>query len=243
MPRPFPSTARPLVRIALATTAGLGLLAAAPPADAHVRVAADSTATGSFSALTFRVPNESDTAGTVKVRIELPQDRPLLYVSAKPVPGWTVRIVQAPLPKPVQFEGTTITKAVRTVTWTATPGHAIAPGQYDEFAISAGPLPAPGALVLPAMQTYSDGSVVRWDEPSTPGTEEPEHPAPEFQVTAAGAGERGGEAAAAPGPAAKSDPYARGLAGGALALALVGSLLAAYALRRRPTRAPEPGRQ
>ncbi|MEO8827188.1 DUF1775 domain-containing protein [Lapillicoccus sp.] len=48
------------------------------------------------------------------------------------------------------------------VTWTATGDAAIAPGEYQTFAISGGRLPAPGVLVFPADQTYSDGTVVSW---------------------------------------------------------------------------------
>ena len=70
----------------------------------------------------------------------------------------------------------------------------IAPGEYAEFAINAGPLPTPGDLVLPAKQTYSDGEVADWSDVAEEGGEEPEHPAPSFEVTAA---EEGGHHATA----------------------------------------------
>lgn len=199
-------------------------------ASAHVRVHPDSTVTGSFSALTFRVPNESDTAGTVAVQITLPTDTPFLSVSAKPVPGWSVASVEAPLPTPVVVEGTTVTKAVRTVTWTAGAGSQVKPGEYQEFSISAGPLPAPGTVELPATQTYSDGTVVMWDQATPASGPEPEHPAPAFDVTAAGATPSGGAAGEASQAGAQVQPgtdvLARVLGGvgalaGAAALALV----------------------
>lgn len=212
----------------------------------------DSTASGSFSALTFRVPNESDTAGTVKVQVQLPQDTPFLYVSSKPVPGWTAKTVEETLPKPVESEGTTITKAVRTVTWTAAQGTEIAPGQYQEFALSVGPLPAPGTVLLPATQTYSDGKVVKWDEPTPASGDEPENPAPALVVTAAGTTGAGGmgpmgstSPAASPtvtsGPApeattAGSDPVARGLGAAALLVAAAGLVLALTTRRKRAAR-------
>jgi hypothetical protein len=106
------STARR--RFAAVTVLSVGLLGAtAVAAQAHVSVHADSTATGSFSQITFRVPNESPTSGTVKLQVQLPQDDPFPFVSAKPVPGWKVTVKQAPLPEPVEEEGTTITKAAR----------------------------------------------------------------------------------------------------------------------------------
>ena len=37
----------------------------------------------------------------------------------------------------------------------------------------------------PATQTYSDGTIVKWDQPTPPGGAEPEHPAPEIALTGA----------------------------------------------------------
>ena len=46
-------------------------------------------------------------------------------------------------------------ETVRTITWTAGPGVRIRPGEYQEFDVSAGPLPEDtDQLVLPAVQTY-----------------------------------------------------------------------------------------
>jgi periplasmic copper chaperone A len=58
----------------------------------------------------------------------------------------------------------------------------IKPGQFQEFPVSAGPLPATDKLVFKALQTYSDGNVVRWiEEPGADG-KEPEHPAPVLKL-------------------------------------------------------------
>ncbi len=197
---------------------GLGSVAA----DAHVRVHADSTAAGSFSQLTFRVPNESPTAGTVKVEAQLPQDTPFAFVSVKPVPGWKADVKEAKLPQPIENEGTTLTKAARTVTWTAEKGTQIAPGQYQEFSISAGPLPDPKQLLLPTLQTYSDGEVVSWDEPTPASGEEPEHPAPVLEVVAADSSEEGA-ASANPSSATSAPAGSTAPGDGATAAAAVGS--------------------
>lgn len=224
------SPTRRRVGVALGAALLLGLVTA-PAALAHVRVHADSTESGSFSQLSFRVPNESDTAGTVSVQVTLPQDTPFLDVSTKPLPGWTATVAEQPLSKPITVEGTTITKAPRTVTWQAQAGTRIEPGQYLDFDISVGPLPAAGTVLLPATQTYSDGTVVDWDQATPAGGAEPEHPAPELVVTAA----------AAPSPPAAadraggSDPVARVLAGLALLVAVAGTVLALW--RRRPANA------
>jgi uncharacterized protein YcnI len=244
-----------LRRVAAVGALSVGLLGfGAAAAEAHVSVHADSTAAGSFSQLTFRVPNESPTAGTVKLEVQLPQDTPFPSVSAKPVPGWKIDVVKAKLPKPVEDEGTTITEAARTVTWTAEKGAQIAPGEYQEFSLSAGPLPDPKEISLPAVQTYSDGEVVEWNQPTPASGEEPEHPAPAFEVVAATGGDtHGAEAspssAASPAsssapadnaPAAASvsgsDTTARTLAGLALLVGIVAGAVGALGLRRAARR-------
>jgi uncharacterized protein YcnI len=153
-------------------------------ASAHVHVDPSSTEPGAFSILTFRVPTESATASTIKVEVTLPSDNPFPSVSARALPGWTIAVVDAKLPKPVvDDDGATLTEAPNTVTWTADNASAIGPGEFGEFALQVGPLPASGTVVLPAVQTYSDGSTVTWDEPETSGGTEPEHPAPSFDIT------------------------------------------------------------
>ena len=172
---------RSLLVLAGLATAGLALLPVAT-ASAHVRVTPDNPTAGGFSALTFRVPNESATAGTVKLSVALPKETPFLYVSTKPVPGWTAAATKTKLAKPVESYGTTLTEAVSEVTWTADKGISIGPGEYQEFSLSVGPLPDPGTVLLPTTQTYSDGTVVAWDQPTPASGEEPEHPAPVFEV-------------------------------------------------------------
>jgi uncharacterized protein YcnI len=200
------------------TLAGGLLLGGALPASAHVRVLADQPAAGGFSVLTFRVPNESDTAGTVRVAVTLPTDHPFLYVSTKPVPGWTVSAPQEKLPAAVDVESTTVTKAVRTITWSADKGTRIEPGEYQEFPISVGPLPdstaaAPTTITLPAVQTYSDGKVVHWDQKTPASGEEPENPAPQFTVAPAATDDHHGTSG--PSGGASGDPSSSGSAGAA----------------------------
>ena len=228
-----------VVAAALAT---MSLTLLPTTAEAHVRVISDNANSGGYSALTFRVPNESPTAGTVKLTVKLPTDHPFLYVSTKPVPGWTATTKKSKLPEPVDSHGTTLTEAISSVTWTADKGTQIKPGEYQEFAISVGPLPDPGTILLPATQTYSDGEVVTWDQPTPASGEEPEHPAPQLEVVAAaGADHHGGAATQSPAASSTetsdqqtgdSQALTRTLGGLGLMMGLIAFVVSALAWRR-----------
>jgi len=215
-----------------AAALGAALLVGLPTAaDAHVRVIPDSTEAGSWTAMTFRVPNESADAQTVEVSVELPTDTPLLSVSTRPVPGWTATVERAALPEPLDLHGSTVTEAPVRVTWRADAGAGIGDGEFEEFRISAGPLPdEPGTrIVLPAAQTYSDGTVVRWDEVAD-GDEEPAHPAPQLVLTAPPEGDEAEDTAA---DTASADGVARALGGAGLGLGMVAVALALTGRRSR----------
>jgi uncharacterized protein YcnI len=219
-------------RLGLVAVAGLALaLLPAAAASAHVRVVPEQTAAGGWTVLTFRVPNESETAATSQVTVDLPTDTPLLSVSTKPVPGWTASVETAPLPEPVDFFGTQLTKAPSRVVWTAEPGAEITDGQFQEFEVSAGPLPDAGTrLVLPAHQTYTDGTVVDWDDVADEGADEPEHPAPELTTTDA---ETVRDVVAPLAPAITPDSLARALGGAGLVLGIVALVVAVLGRRQR----------
>ncbi|GAB3526225.1 YcnI family copper-binding membrane protein [Arthrobacter monumenti] len=169
------------VIVATASLMAFGLGAAS----AHVGVTPESTTEGGYTELTFSVPNESETAGTNKIKVELPTDTPFTSVRAKPVPGWTAKVVTGELPKPVEVQGTKVTEAPTAVVWTAENGNAIQQEQYQTFSISVGTLPEAGTTVmLPTAQHYTDGEVRKWSEPAVEGEEEPESPAPSFVTTA-----------------------------------------------------------
>jgi uncharacterized protein YcnI len=177
----------------VAAAVGVLTLAIAAPASAHVTVNPGTATQGGYTKVTFRVPNETDNTDTTKLEVNLPTDTPIASVSLKPVAGWTAVTVESKLATPVTTDDGQVTEAISKITWTATPAAAIKPGQFQEFDVSLGPLPKTGQLVFKALQTYSDGTIVRWiDEPASDGTE-PEHPAPTLKLTPADA-----TAAAAP---------------------------------------------
>jgi uncharacterized protein YcnI len=156
--------------------AAVALLAVAPMAAAHVTVNPGEAPKGGFAALAFRVPNERPDSGTVSLEVNLPEDHPIANVSVKPTPGWEYTVERRTLDEPIDNHGTEITEVVSKITWT---GGTINPGEFQEFAVSVGPLPEDAdQLLFPSIQTYASGEVVRWiDEPTDDG-EEPEHPAP-----------------------------------------------------------------
>jgi uncharacterized protein YcnI len=171
---------------AAATGAIVAALLFAGPALAHVTVNPKEATQGGYTKVTFRVPNEKDNANTVKVEVDLPANTPIASVSLKPLPGWTAQTVKSKLATPIKTHDGELTEAITKITWTADANSAIKPGQFQEFDVSLGPLPETDQIVLKALQTYSDGDVVRWiDEPSTNGAEV-EHPAPVLKLVAKG---------------------------------------------------------
>lgn len=233
------------------TTGGASLLgltfavAGAGAASAHVTVDPSEAEAGGYTLLTFRVPNESDTASTTKIAVDLPTATPFVHVSVEPVPGWTATTTTAELDEPVAVHGAEVTEAVDTVVWTADdPDAAIAPGEFRRFSVSAGPVPAAERIVLPAHQTYSDGEVVSWAEVAE-GDAEPALPAPVLTIGAASAGHGSdggtdGDAAGAADGGSGDAAAASGSSSGAgawlgavgLGLGLVGAVTGVVALSR-----------
>lgn len=161
----------------------LGALVLAAPAAAHVTVDPQSAPRDGYARVVFRVPNESDTASTTKLEVNLPVDTPVASVRTKPVPGWKATLTPTKLAKPIDNHGRQITEAITRITWEVTDADAaIAPGEFEEFPVSLGPLPQADRIVFKTLQTYSDGEVVSWIEEPTPGAE-PEHPAPVLTLT------------------------------------------------------------
>jgi uncharacterized protein YcnI len=163
------------------------------PASAHVTVQPPTATGGSYAKLTFRVPNERPTAGTTSLRVQMPEAHPLASVSVKPLPGWDVEVVTRVLDQPATVHGREVREVVSEIRWTGGP---IEPGQFQEFEVSAGPLPDDVAeLAFPAIQTYANGEEVAWIQPLVAGQPEPERPAPTLGLVAGDDGHGGGTSA------------------------------------------------
>jgi uncharacterized protein YcnI len=180
----FPGYPRAGFRIGVAgLLTGTALLALPSAASAHVDVQPDEVPGGGFSVISFRVPNERDDASTTKVRVLLPVDQPLASVQTTPMPGWDIATKDRAVDEPIDFFGSKVSSVVSEVTWSAT-GPGLRPGQFQDFAVSVGQLPDSGEMVFRAVQTYSSGEVVKWNEVSVDDSVEPEHPAPVLTLTA-----------------------------------------------------------
>jgi uncharacterized protein YcnI len=207
----------------------IALLSGAAPAWAHVHVDADDAAPGGSAILTFQVPGESETGAlTTQFSVALPK---VASARAEVMPGWTSHL-----------DRDTAAGTVSSVTWTAAPSVGISSDQFALFRVSV-TLPNQPSVTFPATQTYSDGKVVRWDQPPLPGGGEPEYPVPELDLSGTPAPEHQMTPSPAPTVAARAeqpvaeapkagDDTARWLAGGALIVAAVAVVVAVLGRRR-----------
>jgi uncharacterized protein YcnI len=167
-----------------AALTALLVVAVAAPAFAHVTADPDSAPQGGEITLGFRVPNEESNANTITVEIDIPTDHPLLGVDVEPLTGWTTKVSQVNLNPPVQTDDGPVSQAVSQIIWTATPGGGVAPGQFQEFFVLVQSLPKDAnQVVFKALQTYSDGNIVRWIDPVTAAQPSPDHPSPILKLT------------------------------------------------------------
>jgi periplasmic copper chaperone A len=227
-------------------------LAAPASAQAHISLHPNTIPAGAFATLDVRVPGEQEGAYVKKVDTLFPAG--FTGVNYENVPGWTAKLIETKLATPIQEGGETINTEVSQVVWTWTgPLGKVNNGQFINFPLSlAIPENAAGqALEFRTIQTYSNGQVVHWIDPSLTA----EHPAPRINVTAKGgviediagheAGPEAGQTAGsrstpAPTPAVvkPSSGASEGLGVAALilgALGLIAGLGALAASRRKST--------
>jgi uncharacterized protein len=222
-------------RLLVAVTGAALLVPAA--AQAHVTINPSEAPAGGFTQLDVRVPNERDNASTVKVDLKLPDG--FAFASYEPKPGWSVKVYKSKLSKPVQTDDGPVDEQVSRIVWTGSGKGVgkIGPGEFANFPLSVQvPGKAGDTLTFKALQTYSDGEVVRWI-----GDESSDTPAPTVKAVAA-AGGAADQAAPSATPAASQpasgsdDSGSDGLAIAALIVgivALVAAGAAALAGRRR----------
>lgn len=162
-----------------------------------------------------------DNADTTKVQVKLPDG--FASASWEPTPGWTVAVKKTKLAKPIKTDDGEVTEQVSQITWT---GHGsqgkIPPGAFQDFGLSVQvPGKAGDTLTFKALQTYSNGQLVRWI-----GPESSDHPAPTVTVVA----DNTGTPAQSSVPAAPATPANDGGTGGSDALAVVALIVGAFGL-------------
>jgi uncharacterized protein YcnI len=171
-----------VIRRALAATAALTLLIAAP-ASAHIQVRPAVAAPGDPVLFQVIVPNEKD-AHTVEVTLQVPKD--VLPFSFEDPAGWERT-------NKLGSDG-----SIETVTWKGE----LADDGFAEFQFLASTPEQEGDVVWKALQTYDDGSTVRWI-----GDPDSDNPAAVTTVTKSAARQNaGGEGEEAPAATATATP-------------------------------------
>jgi uncharacterized protein YcnI len=164
--------------------AGVALVLAAQPAWAHVTLHSyEAQQGGSDALIQIRVPNEMDNATTTQLEVDFPADAPIVGLYVEPTPGWQFQTTTSNLPKPVTNDDGTFTQYISKVVWS---GGNIPVGGFIDFNIDASDLPNVPTIEVKALQTYSNGTIVRWiDPPATGNQPQPPHPAPTLDLTPA----------------------------------------------------------
>ena len=156
-------------RLIVLAIAALSMLIAAGVAQAHVTVHPNALPADGFTVIGINVPSEEETAATVKLDVKFPNG----VYSASPavIPGWKSVVITKKLSKPVEVEpGESVSSRVDRIVFS---GGRIGPERFLSFPVSIKvPDARPGSLLtFKAVQTYSNGDVVRWI--GSPGSEEP----------------------------------------------------------------------
>jgi uncharacterized protein len=220
------------------TLALAGVLLVPASAEAHISLHPNTIPAGAFATLDVRVPGEQEGAYVKKVDVLFPQG--FTGVDYENVAGWSTKVIESKLATPIKEDGETIDTEVSQILWTWTgPAGKVDNGQFVNFPLS---LAIPGdaagkPLEFRTVQTYSNGQVVHWIEPSLTG----EHPSPRINVTAKGgviedlagdeAGPEAGQTAGSPAASTQTPAAAKSSSEGASkGLGLVALILGALGL-------------
>jgi uncharacterized protein YcnI len=158
----------------------------AAPAAAHVSIDPPSVPKGSTAHVSFIVPNESEDARTNRVQVYFPPaPEAIPEVAVEAMEGWHVSIRKQRLSSPIVTEDGSISEVVSSITWVANnTSTAIGPDEFAAFSINADGLPDDAdEVVFRVVQSYNDGSTVRWVDPVSDTGPEAEHPTPVLELT------------------------------------------------------------
>lgn len=152
-------------------------------AQAHISLHPNTIPAGAFATIDVRVPGEQEGAYVKKIDMLFPPG----FTSAEyeNVPGWSIKVISQKLATPIQTDSGPVNEEVSQVIWTWTgPLGRVNDNQFIELPLSLA-IPdnfAGQALQFKTVQTYSNGQVVHWIDP----TLDAEHPAPTINITAKG---------------------------------------------------------
>ncbi|MFF0657535.1 YcnI family protein [Micromonospora tulbaghiae] len=201
--------------------------------------------------LSVLVPADKPGTRTTRIELTMPADAPIGEVYPLSVPDWAPTITTRTLDQPVPgMHAAELNQVTHSVSWLRMPGTGTGPARLP---LGMGPMPATDRLTFTVVQTYDDGTVVRWADPAGGA-----HPAPTVAllpplpgtVTHDGAPGAGGAAhgghggapggvapagATGPAPAGAADdgPSADLLLGGGLLAGLAGGAAIGWLLSRR----------
>lgn len=167
----------------LACLLAAGALIAPASAQAHISLHPNTIPAGAFATLDVRVPGEQEGAYVKKVDVLFPSG--FTGVDYENVAGWSTKVIEAKLATPIVEGGEKIDTEVSRIVWTWTgPAGKVNNGQFVDFPLS---LAIPGnasgkALEFRTVQTYSNGQVIHWIDPSLTA----EHPSPRINITPKG---------------------------------------------------------
>jgi uncharacterized protein YcnI len=168
---------------AVVAIAALGTLMVPAMAQAHISLHPNTIPAGAFATLDVRVPGEQEGAYVKEVDVLFPPA--FTGVDYENVPGWKTKVIETKLATPIKSDGETIDTEVSQIVWTWTgPLGQVNNNQFINFPLSLA-IPeddAGQALEFKTVQTYSNGQVVHWIDPSLTA----EHPSPRINVTAKG---------------------------------------------------------
>lgn len=142
-------------------TATATLVVLVPAAGAHADLDAEPAVGGTPAQLRLHVPNERSDAATVRIELRFTDGDVWSAVSAPPTGAWAPTVTAAGI---------------------AWEGGRLEGSQAADLAFTATLPAAGGELVVPVLQTYDDGEVVRWIDPPGAGGGAPDHPAPVLAI-------------------------------------------------------------
>jgi hypothetical protein len=180
--------------LTISALAGVGVLALAAPALAHVEVSADKTTAGATDVtLKFNGEAENPGGGIQSERVVLPTG----------IAPSSVTLVKAPAGWKFTQNGDGFTVA----------GKALKVGTDAVWSVKITKLPdGRKTLDFKTLETYGNGDVSRWIEIQQPGQAEPDNPAPQLKLTGGSAttspSAATSESTATPGPTATTQPAA-----------------------------------